>query len=66
MQSLMAMQLLLSMDSCDEPKSALLGRFWRFDAKSLSWTAAILTRDPHCGVCGPKEVHSLSDKPSKL
>lgn len=66
MQSLMAMQLLLSMDSCDEPKSALFGRFWRFDAKSLSWTAATLTRDPHCDVCGPKEVCSSSDKPSKL
>ncbi|MGI2190985.1 HesA/MoeB/ThiF family protein [Shewanella baltica] len=67
MQSLVAMQLLLSVDSgCDESKNVLLGRFWRFDAKSLSWTAAILTRDPHCGVCGPKEVHSLSDKPSKL
>ncbi|WP_420705321.1 HesA/MoeB/ThiF family protein [Shewanella sp. HN-41] len=57
MQSLVAMQLLLSVDSrCDEPKNALLGRFWRFDAKSLSWTAAALTRDPHCDVCGPKEV----------
>ncbi|MDT3319032.1 HesA/MoeB/ThiF family protein [Shewanella sp. SP1S2-4] len=66
MQSLVAMQLLLSMDSCDEPKSALFGRFWRFDAKSLSWTAATLTRDPHCDVCGPKEIRSSSDKPSKL
>nr|WP_320127224.1 HesA/MoeB/ThiF family protein [uncultured Shewanella sp.] len=66
MQSLVAMQLLLSMDSCDEPKSALFGRFWRFDAKSLAWTAAILTRDPHCDVCGSKEVRSSSDKPSKL
>lgn len=56
MQSLVAMQLLLSMDSCDEPKSALFGRFWRFDAKSLAWTAAILTRDPHCDVCGSKEI----------
>lgn len=66
MQSLMAMQLLLSMDSCDEPKSALFGRFWRFNAKSLSWTAATLTRDPHCDVCGPKEVCSSSDKPRKI
>lgn len=67
MQSLVAMQLLLSVDSGgDEPKNGLLGRFWRFDAKSLSWTAAALTRDPHCDVCGPKEVRSSSDKPSKL
>ncbi|MBO6227698.1 MAG: HesA/MoeB/ThiF family protein, partial [Shewanella sp.] len=67
MQSLVAMQLLLNVDSgCDESKNVLLGRFWRFDAKSLSWTAATLTRDPHCDVCGPKEVCSSSDKPSKL
>lgn len=57
MQSLVAMQLLLSADSdCVESKSALLGRFWRFDAKSLAWTAAVLTRDPHCDVCGSKEI----------
>ncbi|WP_409438278.1 ThiF family adenylyltransferase [Shewanella sp. SP2S2-4] len=62
MQSLVAMQLLLNVDSCDEPKSALLGRFWRFDAKSLSWTAAILTRDPQCDECGPKGVYLSSNK----
>ncbi|MBU1390309.1 MAG: HesA/MoeB/ThiF family protein [Gammaproteobacteria bacterium] len=57
MQSLVAMQLLLSVDSGrDAPKNALLGRFWRFDAKSLTWTAAALTRDPHCDVCGSKEI----------
>lgn len=62
MQSLVAMQLLLNMDSCNESKSALLGRFWCFDAKSLSWTAAILTRDPHCDICGPKGAYLSSNK----
>ncbi|WP_373316991.1 ThiF family adenylyltransferase [Shewanella hafniensis] len=58
MQSLVAMQLLLSVDiGRVAPRNTLLGRFWRFDAKSLTWTAAALTRDPHCDVCGPKEVH---------
>lgn len=65
MQSLVVMQLLLSVDSgCDEPKNALLGRFWRFDAKSLAWTAAVLTRDPHCDVCGPKGAYLSSNKDS--
>lgn len=62
MQSLVVMQLLLSVDSgCDEPKNALLGRFWRFDAKSLSWTAAALTRDLHCDVCCPKGAYLSSN-----
>lgn len=33
---------------------ALLGRFWRFDAKLLQWHSAALTRDPECEVCGLK------------
>ena len=33
---------------------ALLGRFWRFDAKLLQWHSAALTRDPECKVCGLK------------
>ncbi|PIW58669.1 MAG: thiamine biosynthesis protein ThiF [Shewanella sp. CG12_big_fil_rev_8_21_14_0_65_47_15] len=65
MQSLVVMQLLLSVDcGCDAPKNALLGRFWRFDAKSLAWTAAVLTRDPHCDVCGPKGAYLSSKKDS--
>lgn len=63
MQSLVAMQLLLSEDcGRDAPQNALLGRFWRFDAKSLLWTAATLTRDPHCDVCGPKGTYLSSNK----
>ncbi|WMB75091.1 HesA/MoeB/ThiF family protein [Shewanella oncorhynchi] len=65
MQSLVAMQLLLSVNSGgDAPKNALLGRFWRFDAKSLVWTAAVLTRDPHCDVCCPKGAYLSSNKDS--
>lgn len=33
---------------------ALLGRFWRFDAKLFQWHSAALTRDPECKVCGLK------------
>ncbi|MCL1088885.1 HesA/MoeB/ThiF family protein [Shewanella profunda] len=67
MQSLVAMQLLLSMDSdCDKAQNSLLGHFWRFDAKSLVWTSAALTRDPHCNVCGSKELHPSFNMHSKL
>ena len=57
MQSLVAMQLLLGMDSrCDGALHPLLGHFWRFDAKSLSWISAKLTRDPYCDVCGVRKA----------
>uniref|UniRef100_Q0HUX2 UBA/THIF-type NAD/FAD binding protein n=1 Tax=Shewanella sp. (strain MR-7) TaxID=60481 RepID=Q0HUX2_SHESR len=42
---------------------ALLGRFWRFDAKLLQWHSAALTRDPECEVCGLKPS---SLKPNSL
>lgn len=51
MQSLVAIQLLLG---GDKQQRSLLGHFWRFDAKSLVWVSATLTRDPHCVVCGAK------------
>ncbi|WP_088211189.1 HesA/MoeB/ThiF family protein [Shewanella sp. Shew256] len=49
---------------------ALLGRFWRFDAKLLQWHSAALTRDPECEVCGlkPSSLKSsalMSREPSK-
>ncbi|MCL1122573.1 HesA/MoeB/ThiF family protein [Shewanella seohaensis] len=45
------------------PTRALLGRFWRFDAKLLQWHSAALTRDPECEVCGLKPS---SLKPNSL
>ncbi|PWF64529.1 thiamine biosynthesis protein ThiF [Shewanella sp. BC20] len=47
---------------------ALLGRFWRFDAKLLQWHSAALTRDPECEVCGlkPSSLKPNSVKPSEF
>lgn len=62
MQALLAIQLLLSatapiLEHSTKPQAVgaehLLGRFWRFDAKSLQWHSARLTRDPECEVCAP-------------
>jgi sulfur carrier protein ThiS adenylyltransferase len=56
MQSLVAINLLLGIDTDKgELPSSLLGCFWCFDAKTLSWGAAKLTRDPYCAVCGAAE-----------
>ncbi|MFV0594534.1 HesA/MoeB/ThiF family protein [Shewanella sp.] len=43
-----------SSDNLEPPTvsaEVLLGRFWRFDAKSLQWRSVALTRDPECEVC---------------
>ncbi|MEJ6520446.1 HesA/MoeB/ThiF family protein [Shewanella bicestrii] len=50
------------------PTRALLGRFWRFDAKLLQWHSAALTRDPECEVCGlkPSSLKLNSLKPSEF
>lgn len=62
MQALLAIQLLLSasapiLEHSTKPQAVgaehLLGQFWRFDAKSLQWHSARLTRDPECEVCAP-------------
>lgn len=62
MQALLAIQLLLTatvpnLEHSTKPQAVgaehLLGRFWRFDAKSLQWHSARLTRDPECEVCAP-------------
>ncbi|MCH1931206.1 HesA/MoeB/ThiF family protein [Shewanella sp. A25] len=66
MQALVAIQLIVSLNNSQGESSwsrsestqpldvvnNLLGRFWRFDGKTLQWRSALLTRNPDCAVCG--------------